>query len=185
MPATPADPSVSTGLGCAEKGLLCAVLAGWFGLFLLGMVVDSFPYRSSLAQTHGSQFAWTLIVILFTYTLTNIPVLCVLAGMLGALGRKATLLTDGAESKGEDRINPLPSAALRGFFVYLTLISSVLIIVEDPFSHLSAEQYVRLAGFSSLASFLVSYEPGRFAELLERAAGALRGRGASATGGGA
>lgn len=168
-PATP-------GLSFRENLLAALFLALWVILFLIGMTIDSSPYRERMSGDLplGTLVGTTAIVVI-AYTLTNVPLLCLLASMLGCLGRKATLEAND-DGKTRDRTSPLMSAALRGFFVYILILASVLVILESPFSSLSQEQYIRLAGFSSIVSFLVSYNPASFSGLLARAASMLDSR---------
>ena len=58
------------------------------------------------------------------------------------------------------------SAILRGFFVYLFLMSGLLLLDHTPFSNAGPSQYIRLAGFLSLFSFVVSYHPTLFGALI-------------------
>jgi hypothetical protein len=58
------------------------------------------------------------------------------------------------------------SAVLRGFFVYLFLMSGLLLLDDAPFSNAGPSQYIRLAGFLSLFSFVVSYQPHLFSALM-------------------
>jgi len=55
---------------------------------------------------------------------------------------------------------------LRGFFVYLFLTSGLLLLDDAPFSNPTPGQYIRLAGFLSLFSFVVSYQPRLFNKLI-------------------
>ena len=59
-----------------------------------------------------------------------------------------------------------------GLFVYLMLISGLLILTENPFTGLDSTSYLRIAGFTSLVSFLVSLRGEVFARFLGKAAGA-------------
>ncbi len=125
---------------------------------------------------------WSWIVVLLCYTPTNILLLSLLAGVLGSLGCLANVdwryrgrnepCTEDEGDKaatGCDRIDPCFSGLVRGLFVYLLLISGLLILTEDPFTNLNAARYVRLAGVTSMISFVVSLKPSLFARLLGRA----------------
>lgn len=130
-------------------------------------------------------WAITWIVALLSYTPTNILLLAAFAGILGSLACRANLdwqskpedldegeaasATAGSASRC-DTINPCFSGLVRGLFVYLMLISGLLLLTEDPFTNLNASRYVRLAGFTSLISFLVSLRGGLFARFLSGAA---------------
>jgi hypothetical protein len=69
------------------------------------------------------------------------------------------------------------SALLRGFFVYLFMTSGLLLLDETPFSSPSPGQYIRLAGFLSLFSFVLSYQPQLFTALIDSAFQRIQVRG--------
>jgi hypothetical protein len=112
------------------------------------------------------------------FTPTNIAGLSLVAGLLGALGRKATLHAEEEDPNEnpfpEDPINPYLSGLIRGFFMYLLIISGTVIVLETPFSAPTQEQYIRLAGIISIASFIVSYNPNKFTDFFLRAYEALK-----------
>ncbi len=97
--------------------------------------------------------------------------LCTLAGLMGALGRRAVLHPMGNLNKRKqpraeqeehlpfDAINPYLSGIIRGFFVYIVLISGALILFDNPFTNPTPDGYARLAGMLSLLSFIMSYNP--------------------------
>src|SRR5205085_9784850 len=76
------------------------------------------------------------------------------------------LTNDRAGRKLRDNNNPYVAAFIRGFFAYLFLISGLLLLDDQPFTNPAAAQYVRLAGFLSLLSFVISYQPRLFNTLL-------------------
>ena len=110
------------------------------------------------------------LLSMLTYTLTNVAFLCILAGVLGVLGNRAVLRPgeQAKQNRDRDTTSPKNSAILRGFLVYLTLIAGVLILGDNPAAPTQI-QYVRLAGFMSLAGFVVNYSPAIFGQLLQRA----------------
>lgn len=159
-----------------EIVLLWLALVLWLAVFLVGTLVGSAPYRTRFASFEGGIWA-TLgngLLVVLTYTLTNVGLLCVLAGVLGVLGSKAVLVCDAEQQKqaGQDTTSPKHSAVLRGFLVYLAFIAGILIIGENP-AEPTQTQYVRLAGLISVTGFLVSYQPTIFGRILQRIGGAL------------
>jgi hypothetical protein len=138
------------------------------------------------ARTPGLPQSW--LVVLLCFLPLNLAWLCVSASTLGAMGNLANL-GDDRDSRGfPDASNPLMSAILRGFFVYLFLMSGLLLLDHAPFSNAGPSQYIRLAGFLSLFSFVVSYHPHLFGALIVSAferiqvrAGDGNGAGGSAT----
>lgn len=142
----------------------------------------------------------SLIVIGFAYTPTNLAILCCAAALVGCLGRLAT--TNDAEAhaatlKSEDpgtgrtlevtatavatspstmAISPLApaiTAVTWGLFIYLIVISGTVVVAGDPFKATSPEQYLRLAGTSSLLAFVVGWRPQFIADLVMRAGAML------------
>lgn len=103
--------------------------------------------------------AWFVVVT--CYLPLNLAWVCALASALGAFGNLANLADDRGE-RPRDNSNPYLSALLRGFFVYLFMTSGLLLLDDAPFMHPTPEQYIRLAGFLSLFSFVVSYQPRLF-----------------------
>ena len=111
---------------------------------------------------------WAFIVALLCFTPSNLAFLCCLAGVLGAMGRRVVLSTQRGQGN-RDRTYPLLSALLRSFFVYLTVISGLLVLLENPIlGTASPGQYIRFAGLLSLIGFFVSYDPTMFVALLDR-----------------
>lgn len=185
-----------TGLKGWDKFLLWALSPTWFVLFAAGLLVSTLPYRlaisplavSAAEMANDVQPAGSLLlswlVVLTCYTPTNVALLSVVAGVLGSLGCRARLgptSTGSGNQKAQrspcDQINPNLSGFLRGLFVYLAVISGLLVLVEDPFEVPTPQQYARLAGFISLLSFVTSYRSAIFAGLLDRVADALRREG--------
>jgi hypothetical protein len=121
------------------------------------------------ANAYRLLVAW-LGVLLFFLPL-NLAMVSATAGALGALGNKANLEDDRPEpsvppdqqlNRSTDISNPIMSGLLRGLFVYLFFISGLLLFDDKPFSSPGPGQYIRLAGFISLISFLINYRPHLF-----------------------
>ena len=166
-----------SGLSSLGKGLTVATIILWIVVFLAGIIINSAPYRDRMTEKATNVFVWVanLIVVLFVYTPTDVAILSIFAGLLGALGRHATLhvITRSEDEEfPEDPINPYLSGVVRGFIVYLLTISGLIIILEGPppISPTTSDQYVRLATIISVASFIVSYNPRYFGRFLQRAA---------------
>jgi hypothetical protein len=133
------------------------------------------------------QLVWPWIVTILFYTPLNLAFISAAAGALGTLGSIANLNEDQEddEKPGEktftprDRTNPLLSGLLRGVFVYLFVISGMLLFDDSP-SDTGPNQYVRLAGFLSLFSFFVNYKPSVFSSMLDGAHKLISARGKAA-----
>ena len=176
------DRTLRDGLGLAGRALVVALLLGWSSLFLLGILMDSAPYRKAISPTGFQQtvpeevfasvvaydgpvlVAWSITFL--CYTPINLGILCLLAGILGTLGQRA-MLHDGV-GEDLDLTNPYFSALLRSFLIFLVLISGILLISDDPFTSPTPAQYLRLGGLISLMSFIANYQPRVFGSLLRR-----------------
>ena len=180
---TRGDRDIGTAKGILLAGIvLCLFL--WIAFFTAGLLVNTADYRREIAESDYR--CWKLsswVIVLTCFTPTNVAILCGLAGLLGALGDQVTL---GADSEGKaisDRSHPFLSALVRGFFVYIVLISGTFVLLPDPFPDPTLagspieysdsalrELYIRLAGLVSLASFAVSYNPRIFTSTLRKIA---------------
>jgi hypothetical protein len=142
------------GSGCTEKQIEGA-----------GISVPIWP--QSWSKFYLLAVSW-LAVLLFFLPL-NLALVCATAGTLGAFGGKANLQDDSTPHNSRDDSNPYLSGLLRGFFVYLFMISGLLLFDDKPFSNPGPGQYIRFAGFLSLFSFVVNYQPYLFTTLIEGA----------------
>lgn len=167
-------------LNTQEMMTAVAALVIWLFLFTGGLIIGTQPYRTALGTATVKLGLWELarswFVVFTCYTLSNVALLCCLSSLLGAFGRRAKLVLQDEEERVGGAGNPYVSAMIRGFFMYLVLLSGVLILLEKPFSDPSQEQYLRLAGFISLLSFMVGYNPHLFSRLLTRIAELVEGR---------
>lgn len=167
--------------GLQTIGKVLVFVAGvlWLVTFAAGLCINSLPYREAIAgNTWQWELIWAWFVVITCYTPTNIALLAVFAGLLGALGAKASLQRDppAGQVPERDLVNPYLSALIRSFLVYLALLSGVLILIEDPFTTPTPEQYVRLAGFVSVLAFLVNYRIEIFGSMIERLVTAVEGK---------
>jgi hypothetical protein len=170
-----------------NKSLLVAIgLIGmliWIAFFAAGLLIDSKPYRDALID--GDISGRNLLLAALLYTPTNVALLSMLAGLLGGC---ASLMHDYGDlqeqiGKAQDegktyqvkklktRISYLSespfSSMLRGFLVYLAIISGILLAISDPFGETSPNQYIRLAGLFSVIAFVMGFDPTRFEDLIE------------------
>jgi hypothetical protein len=109
---------------------------------------------------------WSLLVVLFCYLPLNLAWVCAAASALGAFGEQANLACMPPSRRAQTNQNPYLASVLRGFFVYLFLLSGLLLLDDTPFVNPNQGQYVRLSGFLSLSSFVVSYQPKLFNVLI-------------------
>lgn len=164
-------------LSPVDMALLWLGISVWLVTFMFGTLVDSAPYRTQFAALAGGpgDVVRNGLVVIGAYTLTNVAILCLTASLLGAIGARASLSADAEIEAGQDDTSPRNSALLRGFLVYLSLIAGVLIFGDDPAAP-TQKQYVRLAGFTSLLAFVISYRPSLFGKLLQRVGTVVEGK---------
>jgi hypothetical protein len=180
-----------------ERVLASLTLLIWLNLFAGGIFIDTKPSRcvisadgvAALARQPSTNsggeanpcpstdaqgqtierpslpVAWFIAVVFFLPL--NLALLCATAGVLGTFGNLANLYHDQMALSSQDNTNPYISGLLRGFFVYLFVISGMLVLDDAPFSNSSPAQYIRLAGFLSLLSFIVNYQPHIFGKLVD------------------
>jgi hypothetical protein len=181
-------------LSAFECGTAVGVFIAWIALFAVGILVDTEPYRRVISPTAVTKLAteatgaqrqeaakaaapappvssrsglmksWAIVI--FCFLPVNLVWLCATSSTLGAFGNRANLTNDRAGRQARDNNNPYIAAVLRGFFAYLFLISGLLLLDDAPFSNPAPAQYVRLAGFLSLLSFVISYQPRFFNTLI-------------------
>ncbi len=151
----------------------------WTVLFAAGLIIDSGGYRAELTSGIGLTLRHKIydwFVAISCYTLTNVLLLCAISSVIGEFGRRVRLgLTEEAEEIRPSG-NPFSAALARGFFIYLVAISGIMMLVENPFTATSPQQYVRLAGFISLLSFMMGYNPHMFGKFFARVSEVLQGR---------
>lgn len=171
------------GLNWYQKLVGLFAVSAWIFLFAYGLLVNSEPYRNVIGGQYSQQAMIDLavegnqvpslleswIVVIFCYTPTNLMFLCILMGLIGALSRIAKLhtTTEGQMKIPSDKTNPLISGIFRSMFVYLLVISGILVINESPFITPTQIQYARLAGIMSIFSFQLSYSPNQFRSFLK------------------
>lgn len=188
----------AAGLSAVESGSAALILIAWLVLFAGGILIDTKPYRYAISPegvwamdgtidkaaaerytpprvVPGRVEAW--VVVLFFYLPLNLALICVMAGALGAFGSRANLHNDDGHPDSTDDTSPYASAMLRGFFIYLFLTSGLLLLDDNPFDSPSPGQYIRLAGFLSLTSFVVNYQPHVFSQLIAWAFHRIQARG--------
>jgi hypothetical protein len=139
------------------------------------------PAAAALPSALPGVFAaW--LVVLACFVPLNLAWLCVASSTLGAVGSVANLSDDQFDMQSHDSTSPYVSALLRGFFVYLFMMSGLLLLDDAPFADAGPVQYIRLAGFPSLFSFVVSYHPRLFSALLSAASQRIQVRGSDGSG---
>ncbi|MFK7848539.1 MAG: hypothetical protein AB8G77_24850 [Rhodothermales bacterium] len=157
--------------------VLSLCLMFWLGLFVAGSTIPSDNVLQGLIGEGVAleKRALHLVGFIFTWTWSNILLLCCFASLVGEYGR---------EAMSRRRIVPNPQVALvRGFFFFLAMATGQLVIVgtislppslieeavtpQDP-SVVNAAQYFRIATFCSFLNMLIGFSPRMFTNLLKR-----------------
>lgn len=160
-----------------------ASMLAWIMLFSAGLLIDSEPYRTALINKDVT--VHNLVLAALLYTPTNVALLSMLAGLMGGC---SSLMYDhgdleeqikSAQAEGNQQLarrltlrlsylseSPF-SSMLRGFLVYLAIISGILLAISNPFEVTSADQFIRLAGLFSVIAFVMGYDPTRFEDLID------------------
>ncbi len=150
-----------------------AGLLVWFGLFGLGLFINSASYRDQVLAHPDVQ---NLGMSILTYTPTNVGLICLAAAFIGGctsrmqaqhVARKRTRKPAAAaesepqwESDSEIYRSENPaSSLLRGFAVYGAYLAGSYVAAEKPFIVTSPELYAQAAGTISLAAFTVGFDP--------------------------
>ena len=133
-------------------------IAVWVAVFGIGATVSSMPYRAVLENVEATTImrAVALVAALVTYTPTNMAILCCVASITGSSG-----------IRHDDSLEKYRSSVVRGFFVYILLMSGLLLVSGDPFNAPTQGQYIRLAGMSAVFGFIVGWHPGVVAKLMD------------------
>lgn len=137
------------------------------------------PNLMGVDRWYGKVASWLVVLLMFLPV--NLALVCSVAGILGIAGNIANLSDDSTLRPAQDNSNPYISAMLRGFFVYLFLISGLLLLDTNPFSNPTPGQYIRLAGFLSIFSFVVNYQPNIFSTIIVWAFNRIEAREVPAT----
>lgn len=148
-----------------------AALVVWVFLFAGGILIASAPFREKLnSQTVMSliEMIKTWAVVITSWTVTNVAILCCLSSLLGGFYRQCAKRQIPKQSDSHTTEVRFFPYLIQGFVVYLLLLSGLLLLGEAPFQVLSQDKYIRLASSASLFSFLVGYDPRIFIRLLER-----------------
>lgn len=172
----------------SECFLAIIVFVFWLALFAGGITFDTRPFRCLISvegvkALEGEEYKnntpceqvnaapkmklfLASIIVLLWFLPINLALICATAGALGSFGNRADLNDDKSPPPSRDDSNPYISSMLRGLFVYLIMISGLLVLDVNPFSNPGPAQYIRLAGFLSLFSFVLSYQPRVFKKII-------------------
>jgi hypothetical protein len=106
-------------------GIIAAAL--WITLFIAGLTVDSSYYLKAVCYHFSEISDW--IGLIFSFTLSNVPILAILSGFLGGIcslvieTRGFTINSDEEKKKDYILIESPVISALRGLLVFVAILS--------------------------------------------------------------
>lgn len=132
-------------------------IALWLFLFMLGMLIDSAPYRSHF-QKDPTAFL-TAFMIIWTWTPINIGLLSLFAGLIGGLNR-GLLDSDPNNDHQENGVAyHCWTGLVAGFVIYLGFMAGMIIVNDDLFGNLTVEKYNKLASLLSITAIVAGLRP--------------------------
>jgi hypothetical protein len=162
--------------GTFETVLAAIALIAWASFFAAGVLVATSSYRNVLWSSTPIEFTARLRALIVTfccYTVTNLFFLSCLSAHLGCMASRWQIPQMG--SKATEILSRVPfsriyiSAWLRGFLLYLLIISGVLIVSsEGSMQDTTPIQYVKIAGFVSILAFVVGFDAQIAYNILEK-----------------
>lgn len=159
-------------LNLTEAVVCMTAVVTWVIFVAVGVAVPTKPYIDLMSSPDGKTsflgLAHAMFVILTCYTFTNIAALCCISAVIGAIGRSARIDDVDRTDPATDLRTLCISAVIRGFFLYLVILSGTLFLSEQKFDAISIEQYLKLAGLVSLLSFAIGYDPHLFGAFFDR-----------------
>jgi hypothetical protein len=147
---------------------VCLML--WLLSFSIGAFVDSNPLRAKLALQFEID---TFLLVVLAWIPTSLAFIAVLAGLSGALGRSLlrSLEVDEQNISQKKEQSRIIGGGVAGLMLYLALMASAFLLMDAPFETTTKEQYFRIAGVVSFASFIAGFRP----DLLRRIVSKLPG----------
>jgi hypothetical protein len=157
---------------------LSSLIGVWTVVFVTGCFVNTFPVQDRIQDADYRagdyfQFVYDWFLMIFFWTWSNLVFICCLASIVGEYGRAATS-TNGV------KVN-YRAAIIRGFFVYLLMLTGQLVVsgsfeapagvgqpARDNLVSLDTAHFFRLTAFASLVSFMIGYNPQLFSLLISK-----------------
>jgi hypothetical protein len=155
------------------EAIICiGSIVAWVVLTAAGVAVPTKQYLDQIGATDGTVAGLALlkawILVITCYTFTNIAMLCCLSAVVGAIGRSAQIDDVQRQDPATDLRTLCISGVIRGFFMFIVILSGTLILSDQKFDEISISQYLKLAGLVSLVSFAIGYDPHLFVSVFER-----------------
>jgi hypothetical protein len=156
----------------SEAILAISSVIAWVILVAAGVAVTTKPYIDLISQPTATrtfvQLATAWFLVTTCYTFTNAAFLSCLSAVIGAIGRSARIADVERIDAATDLRSMCISAMIRGFFIFIVVLSGTLILSDQKYDNITIEQYLKLVGLLSLLSFTVGYDPSVFLAFFQR-----------------
>lgn len=153
----------------AELCLALFAITAWIVLFAGGILISTDQYKANINSETGLEYFKSWVFIILFYTITNAAILSCLSAVIGAIARRTT------ESHTNNLVKYYLAAILEGFFIYLVLISGLILLTTQAITEASQSQYIRIGGTLSLVSFVVAYDKTMFSFILNKIKAVTKG----------
>ncbi len=144
------------------KRLLLLVLGfgSWLGLYAIGCRVGAWRYLQAIRQPDigMGDMIWNGLVISSSYTYSNVGLLCIIAALIGGLGRRLSQSSGRGRLRNEVVEGLLSKAVLRSVVIAMVVICSA-IALGSPVTFRSVDPYVSFAMMMSAVGLVNGYMP--------------------------
>lgn len=129
----------------------------WLLLFMLGMIIDSGPYRAHFQSDPTAVLA--AFMIIWTWTPINIGLLALFAGLIGGLNRGLLDNNPNNDHKENGVYYHCWTGLVAGFVIYLGFMAGMILVSDDLFGNLTVEKYNKLASLLSITAIVAGLRP--------------------------
>jgi hypothetical protein len=156
-------------------GIVSIIL--WTVTFSVGIVVPTGPFRAVLGNLYSSpvsvlEFVMAGSVVLVCSTFSNPAILACTAALIGSVAHEVTVRPQAA-----NEVRNHLAAIFQGFFVYLGMMSGLMLLTTEAILNATQLQYVQIAAVMSIVAYLVGYDSTLFQKLVKRIGGLAQSRG--------
>lgn len=140
--------------------LLALGFASWLGLYAVGCRVGAWRYLHAMQQPDiaTGSLIWNALVIGSSYTYSNVGILCIIAALIGGLGRSLSQSAGRSMLRNEVLEGLLGKAVLRSVVIAVVVICSA-IALGSPITFRTVDPYVSFAMMMSAVGLVNGYMP--------------------------
>lgn len=140
--------------------LLVLGFGSWLGLYAVGCRVGAWRYLHAMEQPGIgiADMVWNALVIGSSYTYSNVGILCIIAALIGGLGRRLSQSSGHGRLRKEVVEGLLSKAVLRSVVIAVVVICSA-IALGSPVTFRSVDPYVSFAMMMSAVGLVNGYMP--------------------------